>query len=112
MTFLPDTNKPQSDEVRFNSYGHEMRLGELVWTRKLYGSLTSGSYIREKYGQSPVIEKIPRGVTLRHAKQDWDCEDCGQKIYQDDMHGSTFYDHYCLDCVTPYEPKTEVEFKL
>jgi len=112
MGYIPDSKELNEDvEIRFNAYGHEMRLGELVWTRQLFGSLTSGKYIREKYGQSPVIERTPLRLKLRHAKQDWSCSNCGQKIYEGDMHGSEFYHHYCLDCVTPYEPETEVIFK-
>lgn len=111
MSFIPNTNSGQSNtkEIRFNGYGHEMHLGHLVWTRKLFGAITHGC--RERYGQSTVIEKTPRRVMLRHAKQDYYCSSCGQKINKDDMHGSEFYEHYCLDCVTPFEPKAEVEFK-
>lgn len=97
-------------EIRFNARGEQFELGQVAWTRQLYGALASGSYIRQKYGQSPVIEKTPYQVKIRHASQDWTCRTCGQKIDEGDMHGSTFYDHYCLDCVTRSKPETEVEF--
>jgi hypothetical protein len=98
-------------EIRFNGYGHEMKLGKMVWTRKLYSTLASGSAIKERYGQYTVIEKTPHQVRLRHAIQDWQCSSCNTKIYKGDMHGSTFYDHYCLDCVTPFQPETQVDLE-
>lgn len=112
MGFIPNANDAQlnTKEIRFNGYGHEMQLGKLVWTHKLYGSLTSGRYIKGKYGQSPIILRVPIRVKLRHARKDWFCSDCGQKIYEGDMHGSEFYAHYCLDCVTPFRPEDQVDF--
>ena len=114
MSIIPNTNNIPTDtkEIRFNGYGHEMRLGEIVWLRKLgQGIIIQGGRVQQKYGQYKVRLRQPIAVRLRHAKQEYWCRNCRQKICEGDMHGSEFYNHYCLDCVTPFEPETQVEFE-
>jgi len=99
------------DEIRYTPEGFEVHLGQVVWSRKRYWSAVRGSLVKEKYGEYSGYEGCPQELTLRHARRDWSCADCGHKIYRDDMHGSTYYDHYCLDCITPTRPENWFEDK-
>jgi len=92
----------------FNGWGEEFELGQRVWTRHLlHVCSASGDYSMRRYGHHRVIERSPIALRIRRAHCGWRCVDCGARIDKGDLHGSTFYDHYCLDCITQFEPKRD-----
>lgn len=98
-------------EIRFTAEGFEVHLGDTVWSKKRYWSAVRGSLVKEQYGKYSGFEGRPQELTLRHAARGWNCPDCLQVIHKGDMHGSTYYDHYCLDCITPTRPENWFEDK-
>ena len=84
------------------------QIGKEVYSKKLFGAMTSGSLIREKYGVYSGIESVPVTLYIRKAARDYRCEDCGNQITKGTLHAGTYYEHYCLNCVTD---ERKVEFK-
>ena len=72
-------------ETRFNSYGEELTMGQVV-------------YLRER-----ITEKLePSLLVLKSASKNYTCSKCKEIIYKGDIHASDFYFHACLDCITKY----------
>lgn len=87
-----------------------MKLGQTVWTKNLESkSLTMGQDQKTgKYYQ--VQEKHAYQLTIRKAARRYMCagSSCRNIIERGSLHGSTFYDHYCPDCISEAEPAREV----
>lgn len=87
-----------------------MERGQKVWTKKLHGpSFAKGSQILKQYGSYNVKLWQAMELTVREAKKNWRCGDCGQSIPKGTLHGSDFYTHRCLNCVVSEEPQERVE---
>lgn len=95
----------EHDETWFTAEGYEMHPGDEVWSHKLHGSAVAGSMIREHYGVYSGFLRSSERLTLRHAAREHRCQDCGDRIDKGETHGSTYYSHYCLNCVTPKRPE-------
>jgi hypothetical protein len=89
------------DEMRVSCRGERFQLGDHVWTRNDHKTLG-----------------FPVPLTIRRARKNYRCRDCGETIVRGDIHGSDFYEHYCLECCTheeperyeePYTPLTQAE---
>ena len=94
----------QKASVQQSSTGEVFTLGDTVWSRKLSWTETWGSAIREQYGVYRGYIGFPTQLTVRRARRRYRCNDCGRWIEKGELHGSAFYAHYCIDCVTHQEP--------
>ena len=90
-----------------SSTGEVFTLGDTVWSRQLSWAETWGSEIRERYGVSRGYIGFPTQLVIRRARRRYRCHDCGRGIEKGELHGSAFYAHYCLDCVTHQRPPTQ-----
>ena len=97
--------KPKNTSVQSSS-GETFILGETVWARQLSWAETWGTLIQKRYGVSRGYVGFPIELTIRRARRVWRCHDCGRQIAKGELHGSAFYAHYCIDCVTHQEPPT------
>lgn len=43
-------------------------------------------------------------LTWSKARYDYECHGCGRSIHKGEMHGGSFYFHYCGECATSIEP--------
>lgn len=89
--------------------GNELRAGQVVWTRKLEPVPVRGDEGRRRYGRQGGIEFRPRRLRVRHAAQGFTCSECGAAIALGELHGSAFYDHYCLRCCSEQRPPGRFE---
>lgn len=83
------------------------RLGDVVYSRALEWCATCGSQVRERYGVDRGFLGSPRELTVRKAARPWECRSCRAAIEKGRLHGSAYYAHYCLACVTPERPAEE-----
>jgi len=96
------TRRQKADWIAFTAAGDELRYGQTVCARKPFFWF---SECERHQGDCNCPDRMFRGtglrLTIRQAARDYRCADCGQRIDQGDMHGGTFYEHYCLNCVIP-----------
>ncbi len=84
-----------------------MKLGDVVYSKKLHPRRVSGLVYKQQYGNYTGILYRPAILTIRKASRYYVCEDCFREIHKGTLHGSNFYTHLCLNCVTDEEPKPE-----
>jgi len=85
------------------------KWGQQVWTKKLEAGNIRGSLVKERYGHYSGIEWTSIPLTITRARKVYRCADCGATIDKGELHGGSYYDHYCLDCVMADRPETRFE---
>jgi len=87
----------------------EMTRGQTVYTKELISKSTSrGSLNRKQYGSYTVLRKSAVTLGISKARYQYKCT-CGNVIEKGDLHGSDFYMHKCLECVTAEKPKSVIK---
>ena len=92
-------------EVRCTAEGYWVERGMRLWARRLRWAESQGTQNLVECGSHKGISGYPVPLTARDARRGWDCSGCGQRIEKGDLHGSTYYDHFCLECCTPFKPE-------
>jgi len=87
----------------------DFKIGQTVYSKKLEWSQVSGTSVKERYGYFHGYISSSTTLTIRKARFSYICDDCGKTIAKGELHGSAFYGHYCLNCVTAESP--EPQFK-
>ena len=67
--------------------------GQQVWSKKLNSCLQWGT-------SGNGVARYPTYLVIRKAARDYHCQDCNAIVSKGNLHGGTFYDHFCLNCVT------------
>ena len=83
-----------------------MKKGQEVYSKRISWGESRGSLIKEKCGSYVALVSSVTYLVYRKAKYSYHCTDCGKIINKGEMHGGTFYDHFCENCITETRPET------
>ena len=84
------------------------KRGQAVWSKKQYPFQSQGSLNKKKFGHYSVTLWSSTDLKAAKARRNHICRDCGKLIEKGTLHGSTYYYHYCLGCVTEERPEDRV----
>jgi hypothetical protein len=99
LVVLPSPEEPAA--------GPELVRGQTVWTRRMEWDVIGGADVQAKHGSYEIGRGRPLELTVRRASRSWLCTACDSAIPKGTLHGSAFYEHYCVECVTAVMPATQ-----
>lgn len=86
-----------------------LKVGQIVYSRRLYWSVLTGPGVAERYGREPVRLGYSNVVKVKRSTTPTRCCDCEAPIAPRSLYASNGYADYCCECISATRPMMLVD---